>query len=1016
MRPLRLELSAFGSFRERQIVDLRGLRDSQIFLIHGRVGSGKTFLIDGICFALFGLSSGGERDRAGMRNLEALPSEDTVVVLDFELTSGNFRVERRIVLNSSHQSGFDPDEATLWRLPGLGTPNRRDVIASSAVGIEAMLRKLLGLTGEEFCQVAVLPQGQFRRFLLSPKQERLGILSRVFSMERHQRLAELVIEHCQKLSGDREAAWHEREVLVEHYSAYSGDPRASLHAGLEEQAMLKGECQGHREKQVQWEKALEESIRYETLERQRELAERELQELLHPQTELSDQQLSTRLNQAMPDFHRWQELDAEVAELEREQEQAKRQYEELKGGTSFLEAEVEGAQRQEEEKFAIIRSQERLEVLAERFHELTNLRQEVDAAQGRLSDLKKLWTQRAREVRRDREALTALEKELDELRGDEEDVGALRHELDRLEEIQARDVQRSQLLITIAQCVERHERLTAAHEHKRLELVAARAKLQTLEAHDRGESLYQLRPFLMDGKACPLCGSHEHPHPYEGPGGADTEALKQIHAQIEDVGRQLEHTQAEIAAADERRVRFEGRLEELEAGLQKNKRPSESLVEVRRKLKRWEVVRARRERKLSDRDDCRAVLMERQRKLKPIRIQRERLEATLQAAKLVCDSRETRLLGLVKQTFGESTSFEDGAWVVAMAEEQARLAGRLQELDGTAYATERVQWLAETFALNLAENLALERRLQECSEKRSEREEALRHRFRFDFSSWPDLFYALSRETRLLRTSVGQDSVIDGATLAEAIRRQLAQTTELLAQVSKPSLSPDQVRRTLKHERDLLELKVGRLAQLEGALSRSLADIERYDTLIEEIRSLEAESEALVPLSCALQGDNRMGTTYMDWVLKRYFSRVLVAANRLLAVLAPQRFILRLDEGLEVSVLDLQAGTSRSATTLSGGESFLASLALALGLGEVLQGADGVTERLETLFIDEGFGYLDDEAMGLALGCLENLLSEGKTVGLVSHVPLLKERIRAQIEVIGREEGSSGSRVEVSLS
>ncbi len=149
----------------------------------------------------------------------------------------------------------------------------------------------------------------------------------------------------------------------------------------------------------------------------------------------------------------------------------------------------------------------------------------------------------------------------------------------------------------------------------------------------------------------------------------------------------------------------------------------------------------------------------------------------------------------------------------------------------------------------------------------------------------------------------------------------------------------------------------------------------------------------------------------MDWVLERFFGKVLAVANQKLEILAPHRFALRLESGLEVTVFDYQAGIGRQATTLSGGESFLASLALALGLGEVLEGERLAGEQIGTLFIDEGFGYLDREAIEAALLCLENLRGQGRAIGLISHVPELRERIRSQIVLSRKDNGES--RVEV---
>lgn len=1006
MRPLRLSLTAFGPYLETQNIDLRGFRYSRLFLIHGPVGSGKSFLLDGICCALYGRSSGGERDRQGMRCLQATPETDTVVVLDFEIALESYRVERRFVLHQ--EQGFEADDVTLWRLPSFGDPTRRDILSSSASGVEAMLTRLLGLSAEQFCQIAVLPQGQFRRFLLAPHQERQEIIGRMFDGQLYQRFTTVVNEEFELLKKSLAETWKEREELLERYKDTQGDPRERVWRSQEELQAVTLACQSHRDKSLEWERGLESAVRYETLERQREMSRRELEELLQP-GESPEDGLSQRLRAALPDFRRWKELMNEAQGIAKELEEQRAQYEQLKSETNFLEAEVEHARRQEEEKYALLRTRERLEELAEEAAGISALDGELSSAQQRLQELSRLRSTLAAEVKRSQARAQSLEAELSRIEGAEERLLLLRQEVAELESREQQARQRQQLLATVEQARQREVRLREVLKGCKKELLFASQRQRAQQAQSRAEALWLLKPELTSGSPCPLCGATEHPTPFEQKQGAVT-VESEIEQQILSLRERAERTEQELLSAKERRARFEGRLDGLPAGGSTEEGLGGLLERLRASLSLLEAKLAERQAHKEELHRISVELLPRRKKLRQMRLQRERLQATIEAASQLRQSRQSRWQELWSQTLGGSIS-EPEAWAGILEQEQARLTVRLAELEAVVYSSERVELMAETFALGLAETRAAERHRERLQAEADALQLALMEKFRLDFAGWADLSFALGREAREFHLST--DSVLDKETLVLAVRRQLDQTGELLSAVTAPEMRSEQIRHALGCEREQLELKMGRKAALQVAVETGARDVELYDSLVEKTRELETTMQSLAPLAAMISGDNALGLSFPEWVLERCFGRVLNSANKKLEVLAPQRFALVQERGLEVQVFDLQAGVARSAQTLSGGESFLASLALALGLGEVLQGSAQAGEKLGTLFIDEGFGYLDQQALDAALLCLENLRGEGRTIGIVSHVAELKERIRAQIVISGGQDSETARRVEV---
>lgn len=1003
MRPLRLTLTAFGPFQRPTTVDLSVFRASRLFLIQGPVGSGKTFLLDGICFALYGCSSGGERDRQAMRNLSASWEQETAVALDFEVGGDRFRVERRI-LSPSGPEDEGAEDVTLWRLPAFGEPGRRDVLASSVGGVATMLGRLIGLSAEQFCQVAILPQGHFRRFLLAPAEERREILERMFDGALYGRFQSLLLAEFEGLGTALASAWREREEIIARYDDSEGDPRQRLSRSREEFAAVNAACQAHQAKSMEWERELEGAVRYETLERQRDVSRRELEELENPSRTPAGA-LSGRLRAALLEYGRWREATAESESIAKELDEQRAEYEKLKRETNFLETEVEQARQREEEKYALRRTQERLEEILQEAQGLEQLDAELEALESRRSELARSRTQLAQEVKRSQARGEKLREDLALLDKAELKLVSLRAEL---AELQARDQaarQSAHLTEALAQARQRESRLREGIQTMGQEIEHLRQLESSRKAGDRGRSLLALSSELVEGKPCPVCGATEHPQPYRQL-SRDSDNPGDLEEKILALVERREHALNELSSAEERRARLEGRLEGVQVEAEPEAEMEELLLGLNRTVQAIESKLSQRKRWEEELAKLEGELAPGRKRLRQMRLMKERLQATGEGAREARSARRAHLQDMVSRSLGASLSEDD--WREVLRQENVRVSERLEELEQVQYDTQRAELMAETFALGLAEQRVAEKRQESLRQEAEALQRSLMERFRLDFATWDDLSFALARAARDLRLAQGENSVVDHEIMVAAVKRQLEQSQELLAAVPSPALRAEQIRAALNREREQAELKIGRRASLQREVELGVQDVALYDAVVEKIRALESKVASLSRLAANVRGDNDLGVSFVDWVLERYFGDVLAAANLILETLAPGRFALRLEPGLRVRVFDYQAGVSRLATSLSGGESFMASLALALGLGEVMEKDSGAQERLGMLFIDEGFGYLDREAIDAALLCLENLRSQGRTVGLVSHVPELRERIRAQI-VLGREESGEAT-------
>lgn len=1006
MRPLRLKLDAFGPFATTQTVDFRGFRYSRLFLIQGPVGSGKTFLLDGICFALYGRSSGGERDRQGLRHVGTPPEKDTVVSLDFEVCGENYRVERRLVVDESGEQ-FKDDEVVLWRLPEVGEPSRRDILSFSLSGVTGMISKLTGLSAEQFCQVAILPQGQFRRFLLSNGEERTKIISSMFAGERFAKLQTALLESHAEVKSRLEEAWSERERLVGRYDEDGGDPRQRLHRSQEELSTVEESCREHQHRSQEWERSLEDAVRYETLDRQREMSEREL-DLLENDGEQAEDALSVRLKQALGSYDQWRELGEEIERISQELDEQRNQYEKLKADTNFLEEEVEKARQLEEEKFAMRRASERLAEVIEEGKGLSVLGEEVKGAKSHLRELAQKRSALATEVKKAKVRIKKLEAELQKLELAESRLEGVKQEIASLESQEYQAKQRAIVEDSLVQAQERARRLEELSDSLKAELHEAEEEVEKQKARGDILALDSLKELLQEGESCPLCGSVEHPNPFTGV-SLEEAVDEDLQERMRELDGRLSHALNELAQAQERRARLEGRLEGLPEALPSDGEDyTEIIHRLRTTVKAVEARLAERDNITEELTNHRRELTPNRKRLRKMRLMRERLEATLEGAQQTQKERQRKYHTLLSEVLALGLPDDPAAWGDALESERERIAERLGELEEIRYTTDRAELMAETFALQLAETRAAEKERAKLEKQAETLEKRIYSKFKLDFANWEDLNFALNRVARETQFRNAEGPVLDKETLVRTVEHQLRQSQELLATIPVPEMKSEQIRHALAHEREQIELKVGRRSSLQRLVEEGAADVARYDGIVERIRDEEKVLNHLGRMARIARGDNERKQTFHDWVLERFFARVLQSANERLETLAPGRFALSLEPGLEVKVLDYRAGTARSATTLSGGESFLASLALALGLGDILQGEGEARDHLETLFIDEGFGYLDRQALDAALDCLENLRTEGRTVGIISHVGELRERIRAQV-ILARPEESARS-------
>lgn len=1018
MRPIRLEMQAFGPFAEPARVDFTALGTNPLFLINGPTGAGKSSLLDAICFALYGQTTGSERDASQMRCDYADIDSLTQVSLEFSLGAQAYRVLRVPTQERSKARGegttTQQTYAQLWKLNPDGADDQL-LVAKSALEVTREVETLTGLTVEQFRQVMVLPQGKFREFLLADSQQREAIFSKLFQTQIYKRLEDALkaeaagirrqVEGLQnQITGILEGADCASEVLLAE-ELVTLQPRLAAAAELRQAKQT-------RLAEVQQQLTLAKGL----AQRFNALAESEAQHRAHQARAPQLEQVKVRLQRALradkllPHLQRWQEALAEQQKLQqqiaksqqaldaqkRSHTQALLRLQEAEQGSAQVEtwkqevadlhrwrplvktlADAQGhAQKCQAQAAA---SAQKLQTSSER---LTNLRTQAE----------QLDSERAR-LGQAIAALPGCEQQLEAL----VQMGKLRARLDeRLQE-------QAQWQKALAERQQAKARLAQ-------QCSVADRQLKTLELDWHRNQAAVLARELAPGNACPVCGSTSHPQP-ANPVGTGSEVNKAVIQAAKDA---LTEVQQQKATADNQLIEAETNLTNVSALINDLKRElgADCSTSTEAFRERWKIQ-----------DALRQSLLQQSLQLK----QAEQGQAALrEELKQLEQSHEQHMRQAQVDEQQRLLSRQACEQIMAQLPEQHRDAGILdqsmralqQQIDAATQKLEQArQGFTEVDRLLLQAESALTEQRKLNQERATAREVAeqqwLTSLTSQGFADQADYDRACLNDAEQERLSA---EVTGYAEESLKLEDRLTQQREQLAAAEPPDLALLQdscAQATVEAEQasdawQRLDKRCGELAKVQQKLQAAH----------EQNASLEAKYQIYGTLSDVAGGQTGNKISLQRFVLSVLLDDVLQEASQRLYSMSKGRYqLLRKEDktkgnrasGLELEVDDAYTGKARAVATLSGGESFMAALALALGLSDVVQAyAGGI--RLETLFIDEGFGSLDQESLDLAIRTLVDLQASGRMIGVISHVSEMREQMPLRVDVIA---GKSGSRVEV---
>ncbi len=991
-----LRLRAIGPFADQVEIDFTRLGDSSLFLLEGPTGAGKSTVLDGISFALYGkvAQAGGSSER--LHSHHARPDVAPEVELVFETRRAIYRVRRTPAFDKVKTRGAGTRRVnatvSVWKATSLAGLASAEPLSSRVAEADEEIQRAVGLTHEQFMQTAILPQGEFAHFLRAKSDDRRALLQRLFGTEVIDTTQRMLIEARREAERERASAQRAVTQAVQAFlgaaepgpelseaaqaTADGGDPSAIravttelLGALIDAESVARASAERARAACTQARAILEHARGVAGRRARRAELRRRLAALRERETELAP-------------------LSRQLARAERaEQLRVTAQRRDAALHASRLAAAAEVQARSALEPELRDADQPTLASAAERAHvevgELAHLVSQEQALPGLIASRRDLMTER--------DTLEVLIQQATSVREALPDqIITLEHERDALHVAAAG---RDALVLEQRRAVERvaaAERAVAAERALRIEAEVSQATMQAYLAQEaavnelriswRASVAGELGLALAPGDPCAVCGSVEHPKPAAPAHGAvSQQQLDQGEAESQRLRHRSDEAREQLAAQREALIALQlaadqfspdqarAKLDEVEQQVRACEQAAEALVEADRHLA-----------ELADTAE---------------RVTRHLAEAEVALARL------GEKLAVVTDTLAESRAQIDAARLGyptvsdrrAALREQAELLSRSQQ------------------AMTTAEHAATT-----AAQATAAFTEALGEHGFTDESDWLDSLLP-DAERATLRAE------IDG------VAAELGSVVQSLAEpdLLDPELDSDQ----LDEQQLVAVLTAAEAAEAEavsvsGALQDRLAAVRRRHDLVE--RALDAGSAVLASTATAIRlgnlvaglGDNQLRMELTSYVLIRRFAEVLDAANGQLRRISRGRYSLEHSDartgnarsGLGMKVLDLHSGQARDPATLSGGETFYVSLALALGLAEIVRSESGGVD-LGTLFVDEGFGSLDAEVLDEVLGVLDSLRAGGRSVGVVSHVAEMKARIADRIVISPRGDGTSTLRI-----
>ena len=1021
MKPISLTIEAFGPYRDSVTLDFNELQNHSMFLISGPTGAGKTSILDAMVYALYGEPSGEVRKTDAIRSDFAEPQHMTRVDFSFAIGEAQYRVERlpKQLVAKKRGTGMREQNAsaTVYEMKD----GEWKVIATSAAAIRDTIQRIIGFRKDQFLQVVLLPQGEFRKLLVASTSEREELLHTLFRTELYRRLQDALKSAYDEAKSGIEENVTKQSALLQSIPHDEEIPVLTIEHVRE---LLK-DREPHRDTLVvERDKAVDVVDQFNTLRNEWALYNQVQQSLIEATNKLDMVKAREEERSSLQEKVRFLTSLTPSYELYKQFSDKQSVLETLETALSDAKKVVEIASQQESkctEAYEVLASHAetiqakrttlaQLRQQAEKFDELALLNQELNILKSKLETQDREKSEA--KLQAQHKLVADLEAELVEVRKQFQVNSKALESIPHIQE-QLSQLQRYSELLSEKQKAQndidaKEESLATLDESVKNSTVQLE-RLEHLMAEGRAFELVHL---VVDNEPCPVCGSTEHPQLASKP-------------ELYPTKEEVEEARAVRDGALQKRASEIGQKEALSVRLHElDKQVKDQVSKLKSSIADFSEDTF---------DSTQQVLSSQMNRLTALRKDTEQLsEMITKNEHDLIEGKDT----LAKLEIDHNELLNDLHDVaVQISSVQAKIDGLSKILP----TTDLDAWHKQIESLETEIN-TYDEQLKLCKSSLDAAKEQLNaKRGRLEI-----LFAQVQEETKnldgfyqeyvksLQSISVSEDDFIDALGDYKALD---AFRTELHALDEAFSTAQAVYDAALKHAQSVIEpsdtvsdevydTAVEKRDNLVGSLAAWDKETKHIETTLASLEELEkAMGEAreeitfLSRLNDLANGGEQgfKNVTFERYVLGAILDEVVYAANLRLQKMSRSRYSLersdytgggRGKQGLDLAVMDAFTGQSRPANTLSGGETFLASMALALGLADVIQSyAGGI--HMDTMFIDEGFGTLDLDTLELAMETLVQLQSSGRLIGMISHVPELKTRIPAHLEVTRGDDGST---------
>ena len=1046
MKPLKLTLSAFANYADKQEIDFTKLNGRNIFLVTGKTGAGKTTIFDAVSYALYGSPSGDFRDVASLRSDYADGSVKTYVELEFELRGKIYKIIRNPeqMLNKKKGDGLKKELAAVeLYLPDGEKPLTR------IKDVDERIKEILGVDKDQFRQIVMLPQGEFLKLLKASSGDREKIFRRIFGTESFNKIQDKLTSKAKLLASELKGSKTERDVYVRQIKAEENSLLESLiesedvdiNRVLDSLEVFidsdKKEAADMKKEQENLKKLLKE---FDEKKRRFELDKKSILEFEENDIKLKEH--LAKMNQVkefeekLENGRKAQRVKVVEENLNNSKKDKLQREEDLKNYT-LKEKELKDNLLKtkdllEQEKLNKTKI-EALNIKIEELKKQEKIVSEYDIKLKAVQNLERELQILDKEINRVKTLLSKSEKDKEELEAYIEKFKDAKSNMEKLvyEGKEARaNAEKLKTLFNNYENV-RYKKMDhdkKAEEFKLIDKSYKDAKKIYEEADDlfRSGQAGILAQMLTDGENCPVCGSIEHPNKAKMQDNVPTEdELKELKLKFD----------AESKKRDEGFTELKLLNNEIEKFYENTIYPSakeildilsENFFELNETEQRI-LVQDNGIKMSSLVEKKRNEYKEREAEVKLLEVKKNELELVKQSIKELTVSNEGVLENKLKLSSEISAAKESLSNIEKQIPENLREKNLIvKEKDSNIELLEKLKKSldnAEKNYFNLNEKYSASSKAKQIAENELSKVKELVDNLEKEFIN------SLNLEGFISVDNYRAALVVDNLELIENRIKSYYENLkayEALLEKSKERLEEVEIEDKEKLDSEIsilkdkildLELKDKNFAnEINKLLNRATHNKDSRDKIKEvtaKIKDKEDVYKDVAHLSSVANGDkgNDKKVSFESYILTSYFDEIILMANQRLDKMTNGRFHLKRKEsegkgngrkGLELEVFDNNTGSVRGINSLSGGESFKAALSLALGLADVIQSyAGGIS--IDTMFVDEGFGTLDPESLDNAIECLLNLQKGGRLVGIISHVAELKERVDARLEVTASE-------------